>query len=144
MTVPARMVTRRLLAPGNPLLAPLATAALAVAAAGYIATVDPNQPGHYPTCPFLSVSGYYCPGCGSLRAVHDLIHGNPHAALARNPLTVLAAPFLLWSWIAWLYRSVTGRPVRWLAPPWLLWTLLVVVLAFWLLRNLPGFGWLGP
>ena len=40
-----------------------------------LATVDPNQPGHYPTCPFLATTGFYCPGCGALRAVHDLLHG---------------------------------------------------------------------
>jgi hypothetical protein len=123
---------------------PLAAGALAIAAAAYVAAVDPNQPGHYPLCPFRYVTGYACPGCGSLRAVHDLATGQPVAALHRNPLTVAAVPFVLFMWLLWLRRSAAGRGRRWAAPAWLLWTLLGVVLAFWVLRNLPGFGFLGP
>ena len=130
--------------PALRVLAPMAAAVAGVVAATVVATVDPNQPGHYPTCPFLYITGYYCPGCGSLRAVHDLLHGDLHSALARNPLTLIATPYLIWSWITWLRRGLTGRPPRRMAPPWAIWTLLVVVMAFWLLRNLPGVGWLGP
>ena len=38
--------------------------------------VDPNQPGHYPTDPFLAITGLYCPGCGTLRALHALARGD--------------------------------------------------------------------
>jgi uncharacterized protein DUF2752 len=124
--------------------APLAAALAALAATTYVATVDPNHAGHYPTCPFLYVTGYACPGCGSLRAVHDLATGQPLEALHRNPLTLLAIPFVITMWFLWLRRSATGRGRRWVAPAWLLWSLLALVLVFWLVRNLPGFGFLGP
>ena len=124
--------------------APLAVAAAALAATAYVATVDPNQAGHYPTCPFLYVTGYACPGCGSLRAVHDLATGQPVAALQRNPLTVLAIPLAIAMWLLWLRSGVTGRAQRWVIPAWLLWSALGLVLAFWLVRNLPGFAFLGP
>ncbi|HEX8006255.1 MAG TPA: DUF2752 domain-containing protein, partial [Trebonia sp.] len=65
-------------------LAPAGVAAITVAATGYVAAVDPNAAGHYPLCPFLAVSGFYCPGCGTLRAVHALAHGDPLAALGLN------------------------------------------------------------
>jgi len=126
------------------LTAPLASAAAALAATAYVAAIDPNQPGHYPLCPFRYLTGYACPGCGSLRAVHDLATGQPVAALHRNPLTVAAVPFVVVMWLLWLHRAATGRGRRWAAPAWLLWTLLGVVLAFWLLRNMPGFAALGP
>jgi Protein of unknown function (DUF2752) len=126
------------------LSAPLASAAVALAATGYLAAVDPNQPGHYPLCPFRYVTGYACPGCGSLRAVHDVATGQPLAALQRNPLTVAAVPFVVVMWLLWIRRAATGSGRRWAAPAWLLWTLLGLVLAFWLLRNMPGFGFLGP
>jgi hypothetical protein len=124
--------------------APLAAAAAALTATAYVATVDPNHAGHYPTCPFLYVTGYACPGCGSLRAVHDLATGQPVAALHRNPLTVMAIPFVVLLWFLWLRRSATGRGRQWVAPAWLVWSMLGLVLSFWLLRNLPGFGLLGP
>ena len=35
---------------------------------GVVAVLDPNEPGHYPTCPFLRLTGLGVPGCGSLAA----------------------------------------------------------------------------
>ncbi|HET9657375.1 MAG TPA: DUF2752 domain-containing protein [Kineosporiaceae bacterium] len=130
--------------PAGRVLAPLAVAAAAVCTAAYVGAVDPNQPGHYPTCPFLYLTGYYCPGCGSLRAIHAVVHGDLLQAVDRNPLTVAFLPYLVLTWISWLRRGITGAPRRDLAPPWVIWTLLGVVVAFWVLRNLPGFAWLAP
>ena len=123
--------------PGLVLLAAAATTTL-------VAAVDPNEPGHYPTCPFLAVTGYYCPGCGSLRALHDLAHGDLNAALARNPLMVLAAGGLLLAFVVWTRRTWLGRPRTWVAPARTLYGLLALVLAFWVLRNVPGWTWLSP
>lgn len=117
----------------------------AVVAASTLYVLDPNRPGHYPTCPFLAVTGLYCPGCGSLRATHDLLHGDLAGALARNPLAVLAVPYLLLAFVTFVLRA-TGRPAprSTSLPAWVIWTLLVVVLAYTVLRNLPGFSVLSP
>jgi hypothetical protein len=136
----ARGVNRHLAGPRGPAV----VAASALAALAWIASVDPNEPGHYPTCPFLAVTGWFCPGCGSLRALHALAHGDLRDAVARNPLTVLALPVLLVWWAGWLVRTVRGRGRRWVAPAWTLWALLAVVLAFTVARNLPGAAFLAP
>lgn len=125
-------------------MAPLATAAVAAAGITLVGVVDPNEPGHYPTCPFLYLTGYYCPGCGSMRAFHALAHGNVGQAFDRNPLTVLFLPYLIWAWGSWVYRIRSGRSKGDLAPPSVIWAILVVVIAFWVLRNLPFFSWLAP
>lgn len=116
-----------------------------LAAAATLYAVDPNQPGHYPTCPFLATTGLYCPGCGSLRATHDLLHGDLAGALARNPLAVLAVPYLLVALVTFVLRR-TGRPAprSTSLPPWVLWSLLALVLTYAVLRNLPGFTLLSP
>ena len=116
----------------------------ALAATAVVAVVDPNQPGHYPTCPFLALTGYYCPGCGSLRAIHDLAHGNLAGALGRNPFTVMVLVGLAVGWVVWARRLWRGLPRTWAAPPALLYGLLTLVLAFWALRNVPGWTWLSP
>lgn len=123
----------------------MAVAAAGLAAAATLYAVDPNEPGHYPTCPFLATTGWFCPGCGALRGIHDLLHGDVAGALARNPMTVLAVPYLLLAWVAWALRA-TGRdvPRSTSLPPWTLWLLLAAVLAFGVLRNLPGWAWLSP
>lgn len=126
------------------LLGPIGGALGGVAGVAVVATVDPNEPGHYPTCPFLAVTGRYCPGCGSLRAVHALAHGDVGEALARNPLLVASVPLVLVLWGLWVRRTVTGKQRTWAAPAWWIWGLLVLVLAYWVARNLPGATWLAP
>lgn len=61
-----------------------------------------------------------------------------------NPLTVAVLPFLALSWAGWLYRSVTGRAQRFHPPAWVTIAMLVVVVVFGVLRNLPGFAFLAP
>jgi len=126
------------------LRAPLGAAAAGLCAVTLVALVDPNEPGHYPTCPFLSLTGLFCPGCGSLRAVHALAHGDITAAIGSNVLTVLAVVPLVFLWLRWVRRSWTGTARTWAAPAPALWALLVVLCVFGVLRNLPVGAALAP
>lgn len=131
----------RLLAAGLPALAPLAAgAALAV-----LALRDPLTPGHYPVCPFLALTGFACPGCGSMRALYSLSQGDVGAMWFYNPLAVLAVLALAGIWIAWLVRTWRGRPRTRVAPAWLLFTLAAGTLAYGVARNVPVLTpFLGP
>ena len=127
------------------LMAPAAVAAGAIGALALVGTVSPYRAGAYPTCPFLALTGLSCPGCGSLRALHDLVHLDLVGALGMNPLAPAAVIFLIWSWAAWTWRSATGRPRVWLAPPAVLWVVLALVIVFAVARNIPVFApWLAP
>ncbi|MBF8188724.1 DUF2752 domain-containing protein [Nonomuraea sp. K274] len=127
------------------LLAPLGVAGAAVAAFAFVGAVDPNQPGHYPTCPFLWLTGLYCPGCGTLRTMHALAHLDPVAALGLNPLALAMIPFLLFWWGRWVVRAWQGRPRRTtLAHPAWLWAFIAVVMVYWVVRNLPFGAFLAP
>ncbi len=122
----------------------LATAVTAVAA-GLLASVDPNEGGHYPTCPFLAITGFYCPGCGTLRACHALLHLDPVTAWERNPLLIVALPLMVASWVMWGLRVV--ERTTWstiLIPPSWLWAAIAVIVSFWILRNVPGWTVLSP
>ncbi|HWI43027.1 MAG TPA: DUF2752 domain-containing protein [Nocardioides sp.] len=122
------------------------TTAAGVAAAAVLASVDPHEPGHYPTCPFLAVTGLYCPGCGSLRAANSLLHGHLTGALDRNPLAVVMLPLVVAAWALWGLRlagvATAWHPTR-IPVPWIR-ALLVAVVAFWVLRNVPGWTALSP
>ena len=116
---------------------PLATAAAALAATAFVGVVDPNDPGHYPTCPFLALTGAFCPGCGSLRAVHVLVNGDPAAAVGLNVLTVVGLVVLTVIWGRWAVRSWRGQPRSSVAPAWSLYLMLGAAVVFWVVRNLP-------
>lgn len=140
-STPAGSTTRR----GLSLSAFGLVTAAGVAAALALAAVDPNEPGHYPTCPFLATTGLYCPGCGSLRAGHALLHGDLMEALARNPFAVAMAPLLALAWVLWGLRLLGRRaphPTQ-VSAVWV-WALLGVILLYGVLRNLPGWTFLSP
>ena len=113
-------------------------AVVATAAAGMLYLFDPRVQGNYPPCPFLFFTGCYCPGCGTLRALHGLLHGNVLGALGYNPLTVLSIPFLAvagivaaaksFGWQSFLGITISHRVAFGVA---------ATVLVFWILRNVP-------
>lgn len=119
------------------------TGLIGLGATTLLAAVDPNQTGHYPTCPLLALTGLYCPFCGGMRAVHDLVHLDLLGALARNPLVVVMLPFVVLAWLAWARSAFTGRRAP-VAPHWLLPAVLVLLAGFGILRNVPGWSWLSP
>ena len=67
-------------------LAPLSLALAAPVA--LLALFDPATTWWCPPCPFHALTGWLCPLCGSLRAVHAFLTGAPLSALAFNPLTI--------------------------------------------------------
>ncbi len=110
-----------------------------------VAVVDPNEPGHYPTCPLLAVTGFYCPGCGTLRALHALAHGDVTTALARNPLAVLAVPVAVWLWARWARaRWAPANAPGASIPAWMQWGAATLVVLFGIVRNVPGLTLLSP
>ena len=120
-----------------PALAPLAVGAVAGLSVGALLVADPNEAGHYPTCPFLAVTGLQCPGCGALRAIHALLHGDVAAAAGFNVLVVLMLPVLAWAWSSWTVSSLGGRPRVPTLPPAASYSIAGVLVAFWVLRNTP-------
>lgn len=124
--------------------APLALGAGAVAGAALLVVRSPYVPLSYGVCPSVLFLGVSCPGCGGLRATHDLLTGDLVGAWHANPLWVVAAPVLLTAWVVWVVRRLRGAAA--LRPPsWLGWSVLVVVVAFTVLRNVPGLvPYLGP
>lgn len=125
-------------------LAPLLVGLGIVTAFVYVTLVDPNAHGNYPTCPWLLLTGYYCPGCGFLRMVHALGHAQFGTAFGLNPLAFVMVPVLLYAWVRWLVRSIRGRPRETVLHPAFIWVFLVVLIGFWIVRNLPFGAALAP
>ncbi|MFZ4152652.1 DUF2752 domain-containing protein [Streptomyces pseudogriseolus] len=126
------------------LAVPAGLLAAVTAAFAYVAAVDPNEPGHYPVCPLLHLTGLYCPGCGGLRSAHAVAHGDLAAALQANAPAVLGYAAFAVLWTVWVVHAARGRPLRLDPPPAVLWTAGTLLLAFTVLRNTPFGGWLHP
>ncbi|MBD0373973.1 MAG: DUF2752 domain-containing protein [Pyrinomonadaceae bacterium] len=106
----------------------------------YLRLFNPATPGTnmYPSCPFHSLTGLNCPGCGTLRGLHQLMHGHLLSALNHNVLMVLMLPFFAYTLVSYALVATRGRGLpKPFVRPLYLHTLLWAVLSFWVLRNIP-------
>jgi hypothetical protein len=109
-----------------------------LAGAAYLFVFEPGKTGLFPVCLFRFLTGYQCPGCGSTRAAHQLLHGHVVAAFTLNPFFLLAIPFLLYALIR--YSAIVmrgGIPTRNTLPAPYIYALFFVVVSFWIFRNTP-------
>lgn len=101
----------------------------------------------YPPSISRDLGGFYCPGCGMLRALHQLLHGNWQSALRFNPLLILLLPYFFY-WIIpyflkYFYRinlySIHHKNLQIIAT-------ILTVMIYGILRNIPSpiFFWLVP
>jgi hypothetical protein len=119
--------------------------AAVLAGLALVATVlflfDPSTHAFYPGCLFYKLTGLLCPGCGSLRALHQLLHGHFSAAFRFNPLLMLCLPVGLWLAGVHCYRAFQNQPARTIqafsSAKWI-WLFVGITLAFTIWRNLPG------
>lgn len=96
-----------------------------------------RPPAWYPPCPSKLLTGLHCPGCGSGRAVHALAHGDLSRAFAFNPLLVAALPPLAFWTVGNSWRAIRHNRPAFALPRPAAAVALVVLVAYWILRNLP-------
>lgn len=121
----------------------LALGVMAVAAVLW--RFDPAQNRFYPRCQLYKMTGLQCPGCGGLRALHELLHGRFVAALRLNPLFVLGVPAALALTGVWLARRRRNPAEQFNLPTGWIWAGVAVFIVFGIVRNLPGMppAWFG-
>lgn len=59
----------------------------------------------FPRCPFLMLTGWQCPGCGSQRAIHALLHADISRAWHFNAALVVSLPLLAFMAVASLAKE---------------------------------------
>lgn len=99
-------------------------------------------------CVFYSITGLYCPGCGSGRATVDLLHFHFLEAIHHNILFVIALPFLAYYGVKVYLKIIFGRnilPFFEISPRGGM-IIFYVIVVYWILRNVPIFplNWLAP
>ncbi len=104
----------------------------------FLARNEPTDDSWYPRCIFFKMTGCHCTGCGTTRCLHALLNGDLPQALAYNLFTVAMLPFVVFYYFRNVGSALFGWPIRVCrASPWLIAVLMVFVLSYWVLRNVP-------
>lgn len=110
---------------------------LAVACLYFI--IDARTSGFFPSCPFHKLTGLFCPGCGSQRAISSLLHLNLKQAVHYNILLVISLPLLAYSAYVHVVSAVRKQPLYQplFHSPVFVKLILALVVVFSVLRNIP-------
>jgi hypothetical protein len=96
----------------------------------------PADYSFYPRCPIYLATHWLCPGCGSTRALHSLLHLDIQSALRYNALFTLLFPIAC-LWLGFVcYRTLRyDQFPKLVFPPSLAVCLIVTVVLFTIARN---------
>jgi len=100
---------------------------------------NPTVSNFFPKCPFHTITGLYCPGCGSQRAIHDLMHLNIFEAINHNALMFFAFTFGIG-----LYLYSKKKFYDLIYHPKSPLIIFGIIFLFGVLRNLDKFHFLAP
>jgi len=99
---------------------------------------DPRLPCSYPPCLFHFLTRLYCPGCGSARAIYSLLHTQILTAIDYNIFLVMSLPILGYAVISEFKMLLTGKGLPQIhLNTWSARAIVVGLLLFWILRNIP-------
>jgi hypothetical protein len=137
--VPSLYISRPIEATTTERVLALTVVGATLAALAYLFLFNPSSGASYfPSCPLRLLTGFYCPGCGTLRGLHQLLHGHLDKAFGFNPLMVLSLPFIGYAYLSYTMMALRGRGLpKFFVPPVLIKALFWVVVAFGVLRNIP-------
>lgn len=99
---------------------------------------DPAETVWMPKCPVHLLTGFDCPGCGSQRALHALLHGDFAGAFRANALLFLIIPVVMVMAVAEFNRKRWPRLHKALLQPAFVYGILSAVVCWTIFRNIIG------
>jgi hypothetical protein len=112
---------------------------LLIVVAVFYFSINPATSKYMPRCVFLVVTGFKCPGCGSQRAIHALLHGNFIDALRYNAFFVAALPVIALYFLNDYTKLLPSKVDEVITHHYTIAVLGVIVVLWWVLRNV--FDW---
>lgn len=99
--------------------------------------INPQSDYFFLKCPFKMATGLDCPGCGSQRALHSLMHGEFRQAFSYNPIFIFAIPYLfagiLLEWFGLKYKYPQLRKILFGTKS--IYLAATIIIVFFVLRN---------
>ncbi len=98
---------------------------------------NPLQHNFFPKCPIYASTGIYCPGCGSQRAIHQILNGNIIEGFKHNFLILLLLLVIVYdviirgsnTFFKKNFSNLLHKPITTIG-------ILIVVITYWILRNI--------
>jgi len=103
--------------------------------------------GLFLPCPFKYLTGLHCPGCGSQRALHNLLHLDFAKVASYNFLFLPAVGVFLYNLFIRVHNHYKEKKlVNYIYKPIFPRVVLGLVIVFWIARNIPvkPFSFLAP
>lgn len=98
--------------------------------------VDPMTARWMPKCVWVTFTGFECPGCGTQRAFHALLHGDFIGAAKANPLLLVIVPYFITLAVSEMTARRYPRLFAIVHGPWVVVPVLVCIGAWWIIRNI--------
>lgn len=119
---------------------PIRTGAIVIGIIAFAYVYSHFNPSNYwfPRCPFLVLTGYKCPGCGSQRAIHALFHMDIASAFSLNAMLVTLIPVVIVFTLVELLRKKYPDLYSSMHHPAIIWFLFGLIVGWGVLRNLLG------
>lgn len=93
-------------------------------------------------CPIYYVTHLYCPGCGITRLLFSIIHLDFYQAFRYNPLVFI---LIILGFIYIILKLILKRfNINLVIPNYIWYIILIIVIVYGILRNIPEFSWLSP
>lgn len=94
-------------------------------------------------CLFYTITGYYCPGCGITRLAFSCLKLDFYQAFRYNPLVfILIILFIIFKLLQIIIKKLIKIDLE--IPNYIYYILLIIILLYGILRNVPFFDFLAP
>ena len=98
---------------------------------------NPAECHYFPKCIFLQLTGLQCPGCGSQRALHQLLEGNIKSAFDYNPFLIIISPWLIVLLCArFIGLKIGYKVIKVLLHRSIITIYLITIILWWIYRNI--------
>lgn len=116
----------------------LLTGAVVVIAGLIYFSFNPADNSIFPKCPFYWLTGLKCPGCGSQRAIHSLLHLDLESAFKYNALLVCSIPIIIILGYSELIRKKRPEIYKKIQCAKMIWGYFLITISWWIYRNIEG------
>lgn len=97
---------------------------------------DPSEARWMPKCIWKAATGTDCPGCGTQRMAHALMHGDFRGAWQANAFALCMMPVIAFLLFLECFREKYQMFYRRVHSPWVIGMIAVAVVVWWIVRNL--------